>query len=90
MRVLVVRIVAMFERVMHRLVRACSLGQITHALFEVGGQYRHNIQLLRRRKRDNKPRQSMGGTHGQFSAVRIDDGLCDGEAQAGAGAVAQA
>jgi len=24
-------------------VRHCSLGQITHALFEVGGQYRRNI-----------------------------------------------
>ena len=24
-------------------VRACSLGQITHALFEVGGQYRRNM-----------------------------------------------
>eukprot|EP01036_Dinobryon_divergens_P016603 gene16603-22519_t len=25
-------------------VRCCSLGQITHALFEVGGQYRRSIQ----------------------------------------------
>jgi methylmalonyl-CoA mutase len=24
-------------------VRVCSLGQITHALFEVGGQYRRNM-----------------------------------------------
>ena len=24
-------------------VRICSLGQITHALFEVGGQYRRNM-----------------------------------------------
>ena len=24
-------------------VRCCSLGQITHALFEVGGQYRRNM-----------------------------------------------
>jgi methylmalonyl-CoA mutase len=24
-------------------VRVCSLGQITHALFEVGGQYRRNL-----------------------------------------------
>jgi methylmalonyl-CoA mutase len=24
-------------------VRFCSLGQITHALFEVGGQYRRNM-----------------------------------------------
>ena len=24
-------------------VRSCSLGQITHALFEVGGQYRRNM-----------------------------------------------
>jgi methylmalonyl-CoA mutase len=24
-------------------VRTCSLGQITHALFEVGGQYRRNM-----------------------------------------------
>jgi hypothetical protein len=24
-------------------VRACSLGQITNALFEVGGQYRRNM-----------------------------------------------
>ena len=23
--------------------RCCSLGQITHALFEVGGQYRRNM-----------------------------------------------
>jgi len=23
--------------------RVCSLGQITHALFEVGGQYRRNM-----------------------------------------------
>src|SRR5207245_9735434 len=31
-------------------VRCCSLGQITHALFEVGGQYRRNMQGDRRRK----------------------------------------
>ena len=24
-------------------VRVCSLGQITHALFEVGGRYRRNM-----------------------------------------------
>jgi len=24
-------------------VRVCSLGQITHALFEVGGEYRRNM-----------------------------------------------
>jgi methylmalonyl-CoA mutase len=24
-------------------VRVCSLGQITHALFDVGGQYRRNM-----------------------------------------------
>jgi isobutyryl-CoA mutase len=24
-------------------VRVCSLGQITHTLFEVGGQYRRNM-----------------------------------------------
>jgi hypothetical protein len=24
-------------------VRVCSLGQISHALFEVGGQYRRNM-----------------------------------------------
>ena len=24
-------------------VRVCSLGEITHALFEVGGQYRRNM-----------------------------------------------
>jgi methylmalonyl-CoA mutase len=24
-------------------VQVCSLGQITHALFEVGGQYRRNM-----------------------------------------------
>ena len=27
-------------------VRVCSLGQITHALFEVGGQYRRSMQGL--------------------------------------------
>ncbi|MPZ44047.1 MAG: methylmalonyl-CoA mutase, partial [Betaproteobacteria bacterium] len=31
-----------FEELMHA-VRVCSLGQITHALFEVGGQYRRNM-----------------------------------------------
>ncbi len=31
-----------FEELM-RTVRCCSLGQITHALFEVGGQYRRNM-----------------------------------------------
>jgi methylmalonyl-CoA mutase len=31
-----------FEALMHA-VRHCSLGQITNALFEVGGQYRRNI-----------------------------------------------
>ncbi len=31
-----------FEELM-RTVRSCSLGQITHALFEVGGQYRRNM-----------------------------------------------
>ncbi|MCC7079870.1 MAG: hypothetical protein IT530_04300 [Burkholderiales bacterium] len=31
-----------FEELMHT-VRVCSLGQITHALFEVGGQYRRNM-----------------------------------------------
>jgi methylmalonyl-CoA mutase len=31
-----------FERLMEA-VRVCSLGQITHALFEVGGQYRRNM-----------------------------------------------
>jgi isobutyryl-CoA mutase len=29
--------------VMMDAVRVCSLGQITHALFEVGGQYRRNM-----------------------------------------------
>lgn len=32
----------MFEVLMDA-VRVCSLGQITHALFEVGGQYRRNM-----------------------------------------------
>ena len=31
-----------FEALMET-VRVCSLGQITHALFEVGGQYRRNM-----------------------------------------------
>ncbi|MBI2434659.1 MAG: cobalamin B12-binding domain-containing protein [Candidatus Hydrogenedentes bacterium] len=31
----------LFDELMHA-VRVCSLGQITHALFEVGGQYRRN------------------------------------------------
>jgi len=31
-----------FEELMNT-VRACSLGQITHALFEVGGQYRRSM-----------------------------------------------
>jgi methylmalonyl-CoA mutase len=31
-----------FERLMDA-VRVCSLGQITTALFEVGGQYRRNM-----------------------------------------------
>jgi len=26
-------------------VRVCSLGQITNALFEVGGQYRRNMKI---------------------------------------------
>jgi methylmalonyl-CoA mutase len=29
--------------VLMQAVRVCSLGQITHALFEVGGQYRRNM-----------------------------------------------
>ena len=32
----------MFEGLMEA-VKYCSLGQITHALFEVGGQYRRNM-----------------------------------------------
>ena len=32
----------MFEALMDA-VRACSLGQITEAFFEVGGQYRRNV-----------------------------------------------
>jgi methylmalonyl-CoA mutase len=31
-----------FAELMHT-VRTCSLGQITHALFEVGGQYRRSM-----------------------------------------------
>ena len=31
-----------FAELMHT-VRVCSLGQITHALFEVGGQYRRSM-----------------------------------------------
>ncbi len=31
-----------------RAVRVCSLGQITKALFEVGGQYRRSMYPLRR------------------------------------------
>jgi methylmalonyl-CoA mutase len=31
-----------FDVLMHA-VRCCSLGQITHALFEVGGQYRRSM-----------------------------------------------
>jgi len=30
-------------------VRICSLGQITQALFEVGGQYQRSVQAARRR-----------------------------------------
>ena len=30
-------------RVLMDAVRCCSLGQITHALFEVGGQYRRGM-----------------------------------------------
>jgi methylmalonyl-CoA mutase len=32
----------LFEELMET-VKYCSLGQITHALFEVGGQYRRNM-----------------------------------------------
>ena len=32
----------LFEALMET-VKVCSLGQITHALFEVGGQYRRNM-----------------------------------------------
>jgi methylmalonyl-CoA mutase len=32
----------MFEELMET-VKYCSLGQITHALYEVGGQYRRNM-----------------------------------------------
>jgi methylmalonyl-CoA mutase len=32
----------MFEQLME-VSKVCSLGQITHALFEVGGQYRRNM-----------------------------------------------
>jgi len=32
-------------------VRVCSLGQITHALFEVGGQYRRNMDGGQKPKR---------------------------------------
>lgn len=32
----------LFEELMHS-VKFCSLGQITHALYEVGGQYRRNM-----------------------------------------------
>ena len=38
----VVRNENVFEVLMDA-VRVCSLGQITHALFEVGGQYRRNM-----------------------------------------------
>ncbi len=31
-----------FEELM-KTVRVCSLGQITHALFEVGGEYRRSM-----------------------------------------------
>jgi methylmalonyl-CoA mutase len=31
-----------FEELMHT-ARVCSLGQITHALFEVGGEYRRSL-----------------------------------------------
>ena len=32
----------MFDELMHA-ARVCSLGQITEAFFEVGGQYRRNV-----------------------------------------------
>jgi isobutyryl-CoA mutase len=42
LRQAVVRNDNVFEVLMDA-VRVCSLGQITHALFEVGGQYRRNM-----------------------------------------------
>ena len=42
LRQAVVRDENVFEVLMEA-VRVCSLGQITHALFEVGGQYRRNM-----------------------------------------------
>jgi methylmalonyl-CoA mutase len=38
----VIRDENVFAQLMHA-VRVCSLGQITEALFEVGGQYRRNM-----------------------------------------------
>ena len=42
LREAVIRNANVFEVLMDA-VRVCSLGQVTHALFEVGGQYRRNM-----------------------------------------------
>lgn len=42
MRVTAINNGNVYEALMNA-VRACSLGQITHALFEVGEQYRRNM-----------------------------------------------
>ena len=41
-------------------VRCCSLGQITHALFEVGGQYRRNMSPVSGKRRRSPDRREEG------------------------------
>jgi len=48
-------------------VRCCSLGQITNALFEVGGQYRRNMWLARSSALFAQRRRTLARTQ---SAIR--------------------